>query len=113
MTSAELWAAIALLALAGWSFSNYTVQRSFVPITNAFSILEKLNERIDNQIRETLARIQQRTGGTVPAPSKSVAPPSPHDNMLDQVNQVLGAAALSPMEEQPDSGESIEIAEGA
>lgn len=105
MTNSEVWGAIAILALAGWGWSNFTLQRAFVPIANAFNILEKLMTRQDDQIQKTVERILQRSGGILPKPMTS-APQQSRNPDVEAINQVFGANALEPITEQPDAGES-------
>ena len=105
MTSGEIWAVIALLALGGWAWSNFTLQRALVPVANAFNILEKLSDRMDDRIRETVERIANRRG-SVPAPAV-VAPKPSRNPDLEAINQVLGGNLIEPLGEQPEAGMDI------
>ena len=110
MTDAHLWAAIALLALAGWAATNVFVGKANLPTANALGSLVKTNNAIDDRVYATIQRIQQRQQKIAPKPEQ----PESRRPTAEQaeMSRMFGGVSFGddgPIPDQPPPG--LEVAD--
>src|ERR1700691_5348845 len=104
MTEAQLWALIAVLALAGWGASLVLFARSTLPMANALSVTNKVDALVDDRIAKTLERIETRRSRgqrpAQPAAPPEVPPFAERGGPSSDIGRVFGGP---PFDEQPDA----------
>lgn len=107
MTSAEVWASLALATMLGFAAFLVAFARALLPQASAFSVLEKTDERMDSRISALLERIRNREQKK--EPTQPLAP----QQRTDPLAQIFGGAPLetSPILEQPDAEPGLEVVE--
>ena len=107
MNAEHFWAAVALLALGGWAFSNAHLSRSLLPMANAVGALQKVDALIDDRIMRVVQRIREREEKR---PATQVQQAQGGNNAAaDALKDIFGGQPIEPISEQPDSGEGLEI----
>lgn len=86
MTSANLWAGIALLALGGWALTLFILNKSLMPQANALNVLQKVNAMIDDRVIAILERLKNRRS----VPKIPGQPPAPADDQITHLRQIFG-----------------------
>jgi len=111
MNDAHLWAAIALLALGGWAFTNVRVTHGLLPQANALNVLGKLDAIIDERIRVVVERVTARAERRPPG-DQPRAQTQARNAATEELERAFGGMPLSPIGEQPDSDQRMEVVEG-
>jgi len=108
--SEHLWAAVAILALAGWTTVLVLLSRSLLPMANALGVLNKVDSVIDDRIMRVVQRIREREDKR--SVLQATQPQQKETSGAARVNpitELFGQGAIEPVGEQPDSSENLEI----
>ena len=102
-------AAVALVALAGWTAVLVLLSRSLLPMANALGVLHKVDSVVDDRIQRVVERIEGRRNRGVPV----VPPPQPKpqsNQAASQLAEIFGGSPIEGIGEQPESdGERLEV----
>lgn len=106
MNQANVFAFIAVLALAGWTAVLVLFSRSLLPMANALSVLHKVDKLIDDRIAAVVERIRarQQRGAPKAGPQTGQTQQNTGD---DELARIFGGSPIEPLGEQPDS--SLEV----
>ena len=113
MTEAEVFAGVAVLAFAGWAWTNVAHTRAGLQAANALKVLQQIGDREDIKVGSMVDRLERmRNRG-----KDDTAPPNPaRETQRDREHPmaalfrgvpVAGSAGL--IDEQPESG--LEVVE--
>jgi hypothetical protein len=107
----QVWAAVALLCLAGWAATLAALSRALLPMANALGALRKVDALVDERIAGTVQRLRERQAAKTLAVA---APPSDTRNAdaaraaARTIETIFGPDAMRPTDEQPDP-EGLEV----
>ena len=110
MTDAHIWAAIAFVALCMFAAQNIYFARTAKSTAEAFSILEKMDDRFDARVRSVTEKLAQmlRKGKPEDTQTTTSTPlPPPEDAMT----KIFGGPPLVPLDEveQPEADERLAV----
>ena len=106
MSEAHVWAALCAAALLGWGVTLGLMSRASIQVANAFSVLEKMDARVDERINAILQRVRRREEERKPQ-----APASRPVEREEAPPTVPGFSGVSGflISEQPDVDDELEI----
>jgi hypothetical protein len=111
VTEAQAFALIAVLALAGWAYTNSRLSLALLPQANALKVLQAIVDREDSKVHSLAERaLNRQNRGKPMEPSRTATDDASPEHPLAALFRSPGGS--SPIAEQPDpDDDALEIRE--